>query len=122
MSKEPIIYIKHILECIELIEKYIEGKNKVDFIETPLIQDAIIHRIEIIGEAIKNLSSEFLGNYPDIPWKEIKGMRDIIVHKYFGIDLELTWEVVEKDIPDLKSNILKIKKEMALESDSSLKK
>ncbi|MBD3229232.1 MAG: DUF86 domain-containing protein [Candidatus Lokiarchaeota archaeon] len=117
MSKEPIIYIKHILECIELIEKYIEGKNKADFIKTLLIQDAVVHRIEIIGEAIKNLSSEFIEKYPNIPWKEIKGMRDIIVHKYFGIDLELTWEVIVKDIPDLKRNILKIKEEIDLESN-----
>jgi uncharacterized protein with HEPN domain len=114
MNKEPKIYIEHIFECIDLIEEYIEGKNKIDFIKSPLIQDAIIRRIEIIGEAIKNLSSEFMKVHPNIPWKEIMGMRDIIVHKYFGIDLELTWEVVIKDIPDLKKKLIKIKERLNL--------
>ena len=110
MKKDPLIFIDYILECIELIEKYIKGKNKQDFLNSQLLQDGIIRRIEIIGEAVKNLPEEFKKLHESIPWKEIVGMRDIITHKYFGIDLELTWEVLDKELPFLKQDILKLKK------------
>lgn len=109
MKKEPKVFIEHIIECIELIENYAKGKTKEDFLNSTQLQDAIIRRIEIIGEAVKNLAEEFKNNYPEIPWRKIAGTRDMLVHEYFGIDLELTWEVVQRDIPDLKRKILKIK-------------
>ena len=112
MKKEPAVFIEHILECIELIERYIEGKTKAEFLRSIPLQDQIIRRIEIIGEAVKNIPGELKKNYKDIPWKEIAGMRDILIHGYFGIDLELTWEVVKSDIPDLKKKILKIKEKL----------
>lgn len=76
------------------------------------LQDAVIRRIEIIGEAVKNIPDGIKGKYPEIPWKEIAGMRDILIHEYFGIDLELTWEVVTRDIPDLKTKLLRMRKEL----------
>ncbi len=109
MKKEPEVFIEHILESIELIENYTANKTISDFIESVQLQDSIIRRIEIIGEAVKNLPAEVKSNYPDVPWKNIAGMRDVLIHKYFGIDLELTWQVVQKDIPDLKRENLKIK-------------
>ena len=112
MKKEPEVFIEHILESIELIENYTANKTISDFIESVQLQDSIIRRIEIIGEAVKNLPAEVKSNYPDVPWKNIAGMRDVLIHKYFGIDLELTWQVVQKDIPDLKRENLKIKQNL----------
>ena len=76
------------------------------------LQDSIIRRIEIIGDAVKNIPQEIKKKYLEIPWKEIAGMRDILVHEYFGIDLQLTWETVQKDIPQLKNKLLKIENDI----------
>jgi len=113
MKKDPMTYIDHILECIDLIEKYTKDCTKQSFMNNVQLQDSIIRRIEIIGEAVKNIPNEIKNKYLEIPWREIAGMRDILTHEYFGIDLELTWETVKKDIPRLKKNLLKIKKELS---------
>jgi uncharacterized protein with HEPN domain len=112
MRKDPRIFIEHILECIKLIEGYLNGKTKDDFLKSTQLQDAVIRRIEIIGEAVRNIPSDLRVNYPDVPWNEMVGMRDILIHKYFGIDLELTWEVAIRDIPALKERFFQIKKDI----------
>ena len=105
MKKDPQIFIDHILECIELVEDYLNGKSIEDFMGSSQLQDAVIRRIEIIGEATKNLPQDFKNRHPDIPWKEMAGMRDIIVHEYFGVDLKLTWRVATEDIKGLKAQL-----------------
>jgi uncharacterized protein with HEPN domain len=112
MKKDPGIFIGHILESIEIIEGYSEGMTEVDLMGSIDLQDKIIRRIEIIGEAVKNLPDDLKKAHSEIPWRDIAGMRDIVVHQYFGVDLEFVWQVVTKDIPELKPKLLKIQEEL----------
>jgi uncharacterized protein with HEPN domain len=111
VKKDPQVFIGHILGCIELVEEYLRGKTFDDFMASIQLQDAVIRRIEIIGEAAKKLPQDFKEKNPDIPWKEMAGMRDIIVHEYFGVDLKLTWRVASQDIKELKAQLEKLREE-----------
>ncbi len=112
MKKNVNIFLEHILKAIELIEEYTKNKEKSDFLKSVQLQDSVIRRIEIIGEAIKSIPTHFKDSYKDIPWKEITGMRDILIHQYFGVDLELTWEVIKVDLPKLKKSIISMLNEL----------
>ena len=110
MKKDPIIFIKHILESIECIEKYAENLDKKHFVSNKLVQDAVIRRLEIIGEAAKNLPQSFKDKHKDIPWVDIADTRNKLIHHYFGIDLDITWDIIERELPDLKRKIKDILK------------
>ena len=111
--QRDIGYFSDILDSTKLAVEYLDKISYNEFKQNTAIQDAVIRRIEIIGEAVKNLSNEIKNKYPEIPWRKITGMKDILIHKYFGIDLELTWEVVIRDLDELKNNIIRIKEELS---------
>ncbi|OGE19774.1 hypothetical protein A3J19_02495 [Candidatus Daviesbacteria bacterium RIFCSPLOWO2_02_FULL_41_8] len=111
MKKDPSVFLKHILECIDLIGKYSKNFSKKDFKDNGELQDAIIRRLEIIGEAARNLPDEFKSNYSDIEWRRIIAARNILAHFYFGIDLNTIWNIVENDLPPLKEQIKKMLKQ-----------
>jgi len=105
MKKDPQVFIKHILDSIDAVEHYTKNLSEDQFLRSLEKQDAIVRRVEIIGEAVRNISADFRREYPDIPWRKISGMRDKLVHEYFGVDLELVWAVVKKDLPSFKRQI-----------------
>lgn len=106
MTKDHHVYVSHIVESIDLVERYIGDASFEDFLSDTEMQDAVIRRLEIIGEASKQLIDAFKTEHPHIPWKNIMGMRDKLIHEYFGVDLALVWEVMRKDLPDLKKSLL----------------
>jgi uncharacterized protein with HEPN domain len=108
MKKNDLVYLHHILNSIERIEEYTEGIEKEDFLSSNLVQDGTIRQIEITGEATKNLSSDFRELYPQVPWSDIAGMGDRLIHHYFGVNLKDVWYTVKFDIPVLKNEILAI--------------
>lgn len=112
MKKDPKVFLGHISECIELIETYIKDQSFEDFKKSIQLQDSLIRRLEIIGEAIKNLPDDFKRKFSEISWKNIAGMRDILIHEYFGVDLDMTWRVLKNEIPKLKKQIQSILKNL----------
>ncbi len=108
MKKNELIFIGHIQDSIKNIEDFMSGVSKDHFLKDKEKQYAVIRAIEIIGEATKNLSSNFRKKYSDIPWMKIAGMRDRLIHHYFGVNLERVWEVVKIEAPKLKKQIQNI--------------
>lgn len=88
INKDDNVYLKHILDAILKIEEYTNKLLSQDFFKNTLVQDGVIRQIEIIGEATKNLSSDLRDKYQDIPWKDLAGMRDKLIHDYFGVDID----------------------------------
>jgi len=107
-KKDDTIYLKHILDAINAIESYTDKISEERFSMLMEKQDAVVRRLEIIGEASNKLSEKFRKKYKNIEWAKIISMRNILIHEYFGVDLEQVWNVVVKDLPKLKKDLEKI--------------
>jgi uncharacterized protein with HEPN domain len=100
------VRLQHILEAIEEIEAYIQDTSQEDFVKNSMMFNATLRQLEIIGEASNRLSNDVVNKTPDIPWARIIGLRNLVIHEYFGIDDFTIWNVIKINLPDLKRKIL----------------
>jgi len=110
------LFINDMLECIERIEKYISGLSYDDFIKDDKTKDAVVRNLEIIGEAANQIPVDIRKKYKDIPWAQIVGLRHRLIHGYFVIDYDIVWNIIDKEMPDLKIRIKKIFKDLGGET------
>jgi uncharacterized protein with HEPN domain len=101
MSADDPLYVRHILDAARQAASYAHGHVRADLDREPLLRDGLIRQIEIIGEAAGRLSENFRSRYPDVPWRDITAMRNRLIHAYAGVNLDLVWETVQQDIPQL---------------------
>ncbi|MEN4005760.1 MAG: DUF86 domain-containing protein [Methanobacteriaceae archaeon] len=105
MKRTYKMYVEDILESMDKIERYISDLTYETFEKNDLVVDAVIRNLEIIGEASKNIPENVRGKYPDIPWKRMIGLRNIVIHEYFGVDLTIIWKIITKNLPETRSEI-----------------
>ena len=108
MTREYFDYLNDIIEAASKINLFIKGKSYKEFSKDEKTQLAVIRCLEIIGEAAKNIPSSFKQKYPNIPWKDMAGMRDKLIHEYFGVNLAVVWHTITKELPPLRKIFAKI--------------
>jgi len=108
--KADLLYIDHIINCIEKINRYTQSLEKNELAANELIQDAVIRNLEIIGEAAKKISNSFKKKHQKIPLREITGIKDKLIHDYLGVDIDVVWNTIKKDLPVLKDYLDAIEK------------
>lgn len=108
MKKDQKVFLRHIIESIEYIEENVGEATEEEFRRNVPMQDAAIRRLQVIGEAVKNLSHEYREEHGEIEWRNASGMRDVIVHEYFSIDLKLVWNVIKNELPKFKQALEKL--------------
>ena len=117
MTRDPRLYLDEIVESIDAILTYTANLNEERFRGEKLVQDAVLRRLQIIGEAVKRLPTDLREQYPGVPWRQMAATRDVVVHDYFGLDLSLTWSVATRDLPPVKPQILRIIAELSRERE-----
>jgi uncharacterized protein with HEPN domain len=124
MTRDPRVYLAHILECADRIERYL-GQDREAFLRDTMVQDAVIRNFEVIGEATKRIPEQFRVVHAAIPWRLMAGFRDVLIHDYEGVDLERVWRIAQEDLPAVKTAIARIlpsleqlEREIAEETDN----
>lgn len=105
--KDDAIYLQHIQECIGRIEQY-TAEGRPAFLASPLIQDGVLRNLQTLGQSVLKLSDTLKTAHPEVDWKSIVGLRNVLVHDYLGVSVSRIWEIVERDLPDLKTKVLAI--------------
>jgi len=108
IRRDYLDYVQDILDSIQDIESFVEGMTLELFSKDKKTINAVVRSLEVIGEATKNIPNAVKEKYPDIPWKKMAGMRDKMIHEYFGIDFEMLWKTVKEDIPPLRVAVRKL--------------
>lgn len=98
--KDDRVYLEHIRDALSDVSTY-TNVGREAFFHDRMRQDATLRKLQVIGQAVKNLSEDIKSRHPQIPWKQIAGMRDKVIHDYFGVNLEIVWAVIDKDLPEL---------------------
>jgi uncharacterized protein with HEPN domain len=106
--KSNSLYIDHILSSIKKIQEYISDMDLSTFLNDQKTQDAVVRQFEIIGEATKRISADYRDKHSEIPWADMAGMRDVLIHDYIDVNLEIVWKTATEDIPEIKEAISKL--------------
>ncbi|NUO80973.1 DUF86 domain-containing protein [candidate division KSB1 bacterium] len=119
MKRESRLFLQDILEAAQHIEQFVAGFEYLQFQNDDKTSSAVIRKLEIIGEATKQIPDTIKTKYPEIKWKEIMGMRDRLIHGYFGVDYSLVWDTTQTDIPKLITEISRVLREIDQEAQAS---
>ena len=108
MSRDPLLFLEDIEKSCEKVVRYTEGRSKDQVFEDDIRAEAVLLNLHVIGEAVKKLPGDLRERYPDVAWREIAGLRDVIAHTYFALDSDILWDAVERDVPALLDAVRKI--------------
>ena len=106
--RDDSVYLSHLRDAIDRIASYLEGVTEEAFFDTPLLQDGVTRQLEIIGEAAKHLSGPFRAAHPEVPWRQIIGMRSKLIHDYMHVNLQAVWDTASADLPKLRTQLSRV--------------